>query len=135
MAKLSALTSVGVFGPPMSKFVFTRLARMVCSEDTRVYTGSGETSLHLVLCCSYYQHLVCSRGYKQAREGKDPKSLVKGVNGCRELDRCSCAFISWFGIVRIWIPLHGVSCFPFYRRRESMGYSGGKGEEREREGF
>ena len=26
--------------------------------------------------------LVCSRGYKQAREGEDPKSLVKGVNGC-----------------------------------------------------
>ena len=25
---------------------------------------------------------VCSRGYKQAREGKDPKSLVKGKNGC-----------------------------------------------------
>ena len=35
---------VGVFGPPMSKFVFTRLARMVCSEDTRVYTGSDGTS-------------------------------------------------------------------------------------------
>ena len=32
---------VGVFGPPMSKFVFARLARMVCSEDTRVYIGLG----------------------------------------------------------------------------------------------
>ena len=25
---------VGVFGPPTSKFIFARLARMVCSEDT-----------------------------------------------------------------------------------------------------
>ena len=41
---------VGVFGPPTSKFVFARLARMVCSEDTRVYTGSGGTSL-LPICC------------------------------------------------------------------------------------
>ena len=44
---------VGVFGPPTSKFVFARLARMVCSEDTRVYTSSGRN---------------------------DPKSLVEGVN-------------------------------------------------------
>ena len=85
---LSAITGscdiiyIGVFGPPTSKFVFARLARMVCSEDTRVYIGSGETSLRLVRCCSCYRHLVCSRGYKQAREGRDPKSLVKGVNGC-----------------------------------------------------
>ena len=43
---------VGVFGPPTSKFVFTRLAQMVCSEDTRVYTGSGGTSLRPVRCCS-----------------------------------------------------------------------------------
>ena len=73
---------VGVFGPPTSKFIFTRLARMVCSEDTRVYTGSGGPSLRPVCCRSCYQHLVCSRGYKQAREGEDPKSLVEGVNEC-----------------------------------------------------
>ena len=73
---------VGVFGPPASKFVFARLARMVCSEDIRVYTGSGGTSLRPVRCCSYYRHLVYSRGYKQAREGENPKSLVEGVNGC-----------------------------------------------------
>ena len=73
---------VGVFGPPTSKFVFARLARMVCSEDTKVYTGSDGTSLRPVRCCSCYRHLVCSRGYKQAREGEDPKSLVEGVNGC-----------------------------------------------------
>ena len=76
------LHSAGVFGPPTSKFVFARLARMVCSEDIRVYIGSGGTSLHLVCCYSCYRHLVCSRGYKQMREGEDPKSLVEGVNGC-----------------------------------------------------
>ena len=36
---------VGVFGSPTSKFVFVCLAWMVCSEDTRVYTGSGGMSL------------------------------------------------------------------------------------------
>ena len=79
---LPGVPTVGVFGPPMSKFVFTRLARMVCSEDIRVYTGSGGTSLRLVCCYSCYRHLVCSRGYKQARERNDLKSLMKGVNGC-----------------------------------------------------
>ena len=32
---------VGVFRPLTSKFVFARLARTVCSEDTSVYTGLG----------------------------------------------------------------------------------------------
>ena len=79
---MDCIHSVGVFGPTTSKFVFARLAPMVCSEDTRVYTGSDGTSLRPVCCCSCYRHLGYSRGYKQAREGKDPKSLVKGVNGC-----------------------------------------------------
>ena len=74
--------SVGVFGPSTSKFVFTRLTWMVCSEDKRVYTCSDRTSLRPVRCCSCYGHLGCSKGYKQAREKEDPKSLVKGVNGC-----------------------------------------------------
>ena len=85
----TVLNLVGVFGPPTSKFVFARLARMVCSEDTRVYTGSGGTSLRPVCCCLCYQHLVYSRSYKRAREGDNPKSLVDKVNGCLELDRCS----------------------------------------------
>ena len=76
------MVCVGVFGPLTSKFVFARLARMVCLEDTRVYTGLGETSLCLVCCCSCYWHLVCSRDYKRVREEKDLKSLVEGVNGC-----------------------------------------------------
>ena len=79
---LPGAPTVGVFGPPMSKLIFARLARMVCSKDTRVYTGSGGTSLRPVHCCSCYRHLVCSRGYKQVREGEDPMSLLEGVNGC-----------------------------------------------------
>ena len=74
--------TVSVFRPSMSKFVFVPLAQMVCSENTRVYTGLGEMSLCPVHYCSCYWHLVCSRGYKQAREGEEPKSLVEGVNGC-----------------------------------------------------
>ena len=42
------IVSVGVFRPPMSKFVFVRLARMVCSEDTGVYTGLSGMSLRPV---------------------------------------------------------------------------------------
>ena len=79
---LPGLPTISVFGPPMSKFVFVRLARMVTLEDTRIYIGSGRTFLHLVHYCSCYRHLVCSMGYKQVREGEDPKSLVEGVNGC-----------------------------------------------------
>ena len=79
---LPGAPTIGVFGPPTSKFVFARLARIVCSEDTRIYTGLGGTSLRPVHCCSCYRHLVYSRGYKQTREGKDPKSLGEEVNGC-----------------------------------------------------
>ena len=61
---LPGASTVGIFGPPTSKFIFVLLARMVCSKDTRVYTGSGRTSLRTVRCCSCYWHLVCSRGYK-----------------------------------------------------------------------
>jgi len=49
-----SVVCVGVFGPPASKFVFARLTRMVCSEDTRVYTGSDGMSLRPVRCCSCY---------------------------------------------------------------------------------
>ena len=31
----------------------------------------------------------------------------------RVLVLCSCVFISWFGLVRIWIPLMGRPASPF----------------------
>ena len=97
--------------PPTSKFVLLRVWLGWCAQRTRrLYwfrqkVPTSSSSLLLVLLAPK----VCSRGYKRAREGKDPKSLVKGVSGCWELDR-----------------------FPFYRTRKSMGYNRGKGEERER---
>ena len=46
---------------------------------------------------------------------------------------CSCADLYWILMDRsVQDPLHGVPYFPFYRPRESAGYSEGKGEERER---
>ena len=129
---LPGVPTIGVFGPPMSKFVFARLAWMVCSEDKRDYTGSGGISLRPICCYSCYRHLVCNRGYKQVREEKDPKSLVKGVNGCWELDRClamcSCHALMFRSLLFFLRPLHEVPYFPFYRRRESVGYRGGKVE-------
>ena len=77
------MSILGVFGPPTSKFVFARLARMVCLEARGLYwfgqkVPMSSSSLLLVLLTLE----VCSRGYKQVREGKDPKSLVERVNGC-----------------------------------------------------
>ena len=39
---LPGMPTVGVFGPPMSKFVFACLARMVCLEDIRFILVRGE---------------------------------------------------------------------------------------------
>ena len=61
----------------MSKFVFARLARMVCLEDMRFILIRAESPyvLFVVAAC-------VTSTYKQARERNDPKSLVKGMNGC-----------------------------------------------------
>ena len=102
---LPGMPTVGVFGPSMSKFVFARLAWMVCSEDTRVYTGSGGMSLHPVRYCSCYWHLVCSRGYKQVRErergsqvsgGRSERVLRARLPLSRVLVLCSCVLIPPF---------------------------------------
>ena len=141
-SKRKKTNTVGVFEPPTSKFIFACLARIVCSEDTRIYTGSGGTSLHPVYCCSCYRHLVYSRDYKQAREAKDPKSWWKEWTGAESsiaAQPCACVFvISWFGLAWIgWYdsffgPLHEIPCFLFYRQRKNKGYNGGKRKERER---
>jgi hypothetical protein len=49
---------------------------------------------------------VCSRGYKLAREGEDPKSLMEESNGV-ELDLVGLGFV----------PLYRASFLPFYRPR------------------
>jgi hypothetical protein len=50
--------------------------------------------------------LDCSRGYKRAREGEGPKSLMEESNGV-ELGSVGSGLS----------PLYGVSCLPFYRSR------------------
>ena len=70
--------------PPTSKFLVLRVWLGWCAERTQGLYWFGQkvptsnSSLLLVLLALK----VCSRGYKWAREGKDPKSLVKGVNRC-----------------------------------------------------
>ena len=55
-----------------------------------------------------------------------PKSLVRGANGCRELGHfpaiCLCVLIG----AMFYDAPYGTPYFPFYRPRESMGYSRGK---------
>ena len=98
-----------------------------------IYTGSGGTSLRPVCCCSCYRHLVCSRGYKQVREGEDPKSPVEGVKGAESsLAAQPCARIV---LLCPDLPFHGAPCFPFYRRRKNADYRGGKEEREREEGF
>ena len=83
----------------------------MCSEDTRVYTGSGETSLRSVYYCLCYRNLVCSRGYKQMRgkgsqvsSGRSERVLRARLPLSRVLVSCSC----------VQIPLFmGRSAFPF----------------------
>ena len=58
---------------------------------------------------------ICSMGYKRTREGKDPKSLVGEVSGCRELDRYS-AVCSCRALVRISIGSDLDGSIPFMRR-------------------
>ena len=69
---------------PMSKFLILRVWVRWCAKRTRgLYwfeqnVPTSSSSLLLVLLSLK----VCNRDYKQAREENDPKSLVKGVNGC-----------------------------------------------------
>ena len=46
--------NVGVSNHRLVNLWFAHLVRMVCSEDTRIYTGSSEISLHPVCYCLCY---------------------------------------------------------------------------------
>jgi hypothetical protein len=59
-----------------------------------MYIGSGGMSLRPVTAARVTSIEVCSRGYKRAREGRSPKSLVNALsgvellfNGLRALER------------------------------------------------
>ena len=64
--------------------------------------------------------------------GTGPKSLVERTKGYREIGRCSAMCSRFDASGFDLMPLGGVPCFPFYRPRESTGYSRRK-EENERE--
>ena len=110
--------------PPTSKFVLLRVWLGWCAQRTRrLYwfrqkVPTSSSSLLLVLLAPK----VCSRGYKRAREGKDPKSLVKEASGCWELDCCSAVrscralvriYIGSWWVDRFGIPFMGRPAFPF----------------------
>ena len=80
--------------------------------------------------------------------GTGPKSLMEGMNGCRELDHCLAACSGFGGsigfesdgsmrcvAITCLMPPNGTPCFPFYRPSESMGYSGGKEENERKKSF
>ena len=75
----------------MSKFLILRVWLGWCAKRIRgLYwfrqnVPTSSSSLLLVLLALK----VCSRGYKRVREGKDPRSLMEGVNGYQELGCCS----------------------------------------------
>ena len=76
---------------------------MVCLEDTRFILVWAESPYVQFIAAALLLALkVSSRGYKRTREGNDPKSLVKGVSGCSDVDRCSVVRLCR-ALVRIYI--------------------------------
>jgi len=63
--------------------------------------------------------LVCSRGYKRAREGADPRSLVEGLKSAESLFNHVFPF-----------SFLGRPTFPFIGEGEGAGYRERKREER-----
>jgi len=62
--------------------------------------------------------LVCSRGYKQAREGADPKSLVEKSNGV-DAKMFRCYLLS----SPRSLPFRGCPASPFIDEEEDTGYT------------
>ena len=62
--------------------------------------------------------LVCSRGYKQAREGADPKSLVEKSNGV-DAKMFRCYLLSSLGS----LPFRERPASPFIDEGEDTGYT------------
>jgi hypothetical protein len=106
------------FEPPTSKFAFTRLARMVCSEDTRVYTGSDITSLRPMWGCSCYRHLFAVR----VTNGWEKETIPSLWWKCR-MELSLAGLLAFESLAPCGTP-----CFPFYKPRGRRGL-----HERERE--
>jgi hypothetical protein len=96
------------FGLPTSEFVFARLDRMVCKEDTELYIGSGGICLRPIRTARV-PALICSRGYKRTREGTGSQ-----VSGGEVL--CGCVSILNFSSSL----LRGSSPFLLYAKGQGL---------------
>ena len=98
---------------------------MVCSEDTRIILVQTERP-YVQSAAARVTDTVCSRGYRWAREGADPRSLVEGLKSAESLFSCSavCSCLSPYVVLRC-VP-------PFIEEGEDAGYIR-KREEREGE--
>jgi hypothetical protein len=99
------------FEPPTSKFVFARLARMVCSKDTRIYTGLGRMSL-LLFVAAHVTGTCLQYGLQMDERGR--RSQVSKESNGVELDSVGSGF-SFF------LPM-GRPAFPFIGQGEGTGY-------------
>ena len=89
--------------------------RMVCLEDTRIILVRAEHS-YIQSAADRVTGTVYSRGYRWAREGANPRSLVEGLKSAESLFSCSamCSFLSPY------LVLHCVP--PFIEEGEDAGY-------------
>ena len=99
---------------------------MVCSEDTRIILVWTERP-YVQSAAARVTGTVCSRGYRWAREGADPRSLVEGLKSAESLFSCSvlCSCLSPSCCVAL--------CSPSYRGRGRCRLHQKKRRERKRE--
>ena len=100
--------------------------RMVCLEDTRIILVRAEHS-YIQSAATRVTGTVCSRGYRWAREGADPRSQVEGLKSAESLFSCS----AMCSCLCPCVVLHCVP--PLIEEGEDAGYIR-KREEREKEG-
>jgi len=78
--------------------------------------------------------LVCSRGYKQTREGEGPKSLVERVSPIELSVYCRAPKLRRVRCVLVHRPFVGCPTSPFIDKGEDAGYIGERDEERKASG-
>ena len=95
---------------------------MVCLKDTRIILVRSERP-YVQSAVARVIGTVCSRGYRWAREGADPRSLVEGLKGAESLFSCSavCSCLS---------PFMGRPASPFIGEGKGAGYIERKREKR-----
>ena len=99
---------------------------MVCSENSRIILGWAERP-YVQSIAARVIDTVCSRGYRWAREGADPRSLVEGLKSAKSFFSCSavCSCLS---------PFVGRPASPFIGEGEGAGYRERKREKEKSKG-